>query len=130
MKSKVRQDEEMWQEMHDVRAVLDSRGISIDLLKVKSHATQAEMDKGLSSPQLKHGNDRADHYAGLGAKIYQVSKEDINLVYMTDARAWMIQKRLLHISQMMSDGHARSPKEKKPVPLIGTGSSSPAELRF
>ena len=35
---------------------------------------------------------------------------------MTDARAWRIQKRLLHISLQMSDGHHNSPKEKKPVP--------------
>merc|ERR1712078_767085 len=40
----------------------------------------------------------------------------MNLVYMTDARTWRIQKRLLHISLQMSDGHSNSPKEKKPVP--------------
>ena len=102
--------------MSDIKDVLDSMEIVIDLRKVKSHATRAEMDRGLSSPQLKHGNDRADHYAEEGAMIYQVSDEDMNLVYMTDARTWRIQKRLLHISLQMSDGHHNSPKEKKPVP--------------
>ena len=39
----------------------------------------------------------------------------MNLVHMADARTWLIQKRLLHISLQMSDGHQHSPK-KKPLP--------------
>ena len=70
---------------------------------------------GLSSPILKHGNDRADHYAGEGAKVFQVEPGIMNLVHMVDARTWMIQKRLLHISMQMSDGHQHSPN-KKPLP--------------
>lgn len=40
--------------------------------KVKPHATESEMARGLSSPTLKYGNDRADHYAAEGAAIYEV----------------------------------------------------------
>ena len=98
MHDRLVQDETMWQEMSDIKDVLDSMEIAIDLKKVKSHATRAEMDRGLSSPQLKHGNDRADHYAALGSEIYQISQNDHNLVSMVDSRTWLIQKRLLHIA--------------------------------
>ena len=63
-----------------------ARAISLWARKVKSHATRAEMDRGLSSPQLKHGNDRADHFAGEGAKIYPVDHRVMNLAHMEDSR--------------------------------------------
>ena len=76
--------------MKCMKEVLDTRFCQIDLRKVKSHATQEEMDMGPSSPILKHGNDRADHFAAEGAKIYKVEPENMNLVHMVDARTWMI----------------------------------------
>lgn len=70
---------------------------------------------GLSSPELNHGNDRADHFVGEGAKIYQVDHRVMNFVHMVNFRIWVIQERLLHISIQMADGHQHSPK-KKPLP--------------
>ena len=113
----IRIDDQIWHDIKCMKEALDSKECQIDLRKVKSHATQAEMDRGLSSPVLKHGNDRADHFAGEGAKIYQVEPGIMNLVHMVDARTWMIQKRLLHISMQMSDGHQHSPKKQPLSPL-------------
>ena len=89
--------EQMWEDIHNTMLLLDVKGVSIDLRKVKSHATHEQMEQGLSSPELKIGNDRADHWAGEGAKIYQVPDNIISIVNQIDAESWIIQKRLLTI---------------------------------
>ena len=69
------------------------------------------MERGLSSPTLKYGNDRADHWAGLGAEIYQVPKQTISLVNQIDAETWLIQKRLVKIVQTSIPQHSKQEAE-------------------
>ena len=45
----IRIDDQIWHDMKCMKEVLDARQCQIDLRKVKSHATQEEMDRGLSS---------------------------------------------------------------------------------
>ena len=82
-----------------MRMMLGIKEVNIDLRKVKSHATAEEIELGLSSPVLKHGNDRAVYWAGKGAEIYQVLEQTMSLVKQVDAETWIILKRLVKIVQ-------------------------------
>ena len=55
------------------------------------------MEKGLSSPVLKYGSDRADYWAAKRVEVYQVLEQTMKLVNIVDAETWIIQKRLLKI---------------------------------
>ena len=54
------------------------------------------------SPILKYGNNRADHWAGKGAEIYQVLEMTMKIVSQVDAETWIIQRRLLKVIQSSS----------------------------
>ena len=56
--------EQLWEDIYNTKLLLEIKNVKLDLRKVKSHATAEEMARGLSSPVLKYGNDRADHWAG------------------------------------------------------------------
>ena len=78
---------------------LRQKNIAVQLLKVKSHATVEQMELGLFSPEFKFGNDRADHFAGLGADINELANEQKDLISWTDIKINKIQKRLVHLVQ-------------------------------
>ena len=83
--------EDEWEEIDMIR-MLQVKCINNDLKKVKSHATAQEMEKGLSAPELRYGNDRVNYWAGKGAEIYQVSEQSMKLVNQVDAETWTIQR--------------------------------------
>ena len=72
------------------------------------------MAQGLSSPELKAGNDRADELASRGAAVHQLSDAISTLVHIVDARTWLIQKRLLAIVKIALERHEKIPRE--PIP--------------
>ena len=55
----------IWRQIEEIGA----EGISI--VKVKGHATQADVDAGRSSEAERAGNDNADHFAGRGVEVAQ-----------------------------------------------------------
>ena len=66
-------------------------------MKVEDHITPDMVDRGDWTIQNKAGNDRADHYADLGATLNAVSRHDVMVNEHQDARAWLMQERLLAI---------------------------------
>ena len=55
------------------------------------------MDEELSSAALKYCNDRAEHHAGLGAKINELSQHGVDIVGKIDGRTTLIMKRMVHL---------------------------------
>ena len=53
--------------------------------------------RGEWSQHHNAGNDRADHYADLGATLNAVPRHDVRVTELQDARAWLMQERLLAI---------------------------------
>ena len=91
--------EDMWEDICGLRMMFGVKEVTIDLRKVKSHVTVEEMEQVLSSPILKHGNGRADCWAGKGAEVYQVPELTMKVVNQVDVQTWIIQKRLVKILQ-------------------------------
>ena len=118
--------DEMWEDICGMRMQLGIKEVTIDLRKVKSHATAEEMELGLSSPTLKHGNDRADYWAGKGAELYQVPSQTMNLVRQIDAETWLILKRLVKIVQTSIPQHCK--QELTPMARINTIDNKLEEL--
>ena len=61
----------------------------IEIVKVKGHATQGDIEAGRSTPFLQAGNDHADHFARRGAEIAedQVPSQHLKDGYR-EARQW------------------------------------------
>ena len=55
------------------------------------------VDRGEWNEYNKAGDDRADHYADLGATLNRVSRDDIRNIEHQDSRVWLMQERLLAI---------------------------------
>ena len=72
-------------------------GWNIHLGKVKAHTTEEDVANGFITQVDRHGNQRADHWAGMAAAEAQVPESDKNLVDWIDATAWIIQRRLLAV---------------------------------
>ena len=92
---------DQWQQIQNIRLDAAAKGKDIKLMKVKSHATEEEMQQGLATPQTKQGNDAADEHALKGSQHYQITDNEANLVNLADAMTWTILRRL----QSIVEGH-------------------------
>ena len=103
----------MWECIDQIR----SHGINIIFNKVKAHTDEEDIIKGIITREQRVGNDHADTYAKLGAKIDEISDLDINLISWIDATAWLVQKRLLKACELSLH---YTKKEEAPVPMPRT----------
>lgn len=105
---------DLWSLCWDLDRVVRDRGWTIRLHKVKSHATEEQMAQGLSSPELKEGNDLADHWAGKAAAYHSITEQEKDMLSWVYGTAWTIQNRLVAIcmSYLSKESHEPSlPKE-------------------
>ena len=86
-----------WMPIFDALDNLTIHGWDINVIKVKGHITSEMIDRGEWQKHHKEGNDRADYYADLGATLNAVSRHDVKVTELQDARAWLMQERLLAI---------------------------------
>ena len=67
--------------------MIDVLGDGVQLIKVKGHATEADIDNGLSTNRQKRGNDSADTYAVRGTDAAEDIAPTKTKLYQR-ARSW------------------------------------------
>jgi len=102
---------DLWSLCWDLYDVVKERGWNIALHKVKSHATDEHMALGPSTPELKEGNDLADHWAGEAAAYLAITEQEQELLSWVDGTAWTIQNRLVAIctKYLSKENHEPAP---------------------
>jgi hypothetical protein len=84
-----------------VRDRLASRPGTVQVLKVKGHATPADVKKGLATARQAFLNDCADIQAGLGASNAQLPPNVALAVLELMAKATGVHKRLAEVAQVL-----------------------------
>ena len=86
---------DLWLELYT--AVSNHRG-SVDFIKVKAHDDGTLMRQGRQSPFAFFGNCLVDRLASQGAQQHELPEGWAATVGLVDAKARVVQERLLHIS--------------------------------
>jgi ribonuclease HI len=84
-----------------VRDRLASRPGTVQVLKVKGHATPADVKKGLATARQAFLNDCADIQAGLGASSAQLPPNTALAVLDLMAKATQVHKRIAEVAQVL-----------------------------
>jgi ribonuclease HI len=84
-----------------VRDRLASRPGTVQVLKVKGHATSADVKKGLATARQAFLNDCADTQAGLGAVSAQLPPDTALAVLALMAKATQVHKRIAEVAQVL-----------------------------
>jgi hypothetical protein len=96
-----------------------AKGWTITIQKVKAHTDEDDIAQGRISKFDRVGNDIADHWAGHGAMLHQLSEQAINILNTIDATAWSIQRRLIAICQeyLTHDKYVKKERKAPSSPL-------------
>ena len=99
---------ELWRDFWEPFERIQGRLSVFEIRKVKSHDTSHEVP-----PELKHGNDMADKYAGQA--VIEVTSGDEARVRRLDRKTRLIQERMIQAIFMLPK-RARHPEESAPEP--------------
>ena len=122
------EDCDLWIEMQDLVSARERNGFSTTIAKVKSHVDAWHIEAGMITWKDFTGNEYADAFAGVGAKICQVDEDKVVDIQRIDKLAKNVQKRILaanidalkNVQEEVEDdtgplaGHAAPPSE--PIP--------------
>ena len=123
------QNADLWCQAH---ALLDARGPSVGLSKVKGHATCRDVAKGRVLERDKPGNDSADRLAARAASSHSLPALVVNDVLrrrkVVEAVQLMmiaiLQARAPHIAHRAADSSSRSSDSKSLLASSSSGSES------
>ena len=79
----------LWSSIWDEYELCAQRGITITVVKVKSHAKEEHQVPA----DMKQGNDVADYHAGLGVR--ECPSGEVNRIRNLDSKAWWFQERMI-----------------------------------
>ncbi len=90
-------------------SAVDAHSGTVNVIKVRAHATEEHVSLGLASLQQRSGNMFADLFAGIAADSVAVAWTKQNAVSITTGQAWNIAERIVDIIKHCQDkfGHAR-----------------------
>ena len=94
----------IWADIWKVVEILDQQGIKVEIKKVKAHTE----DDNIAAPELRRGNQCADHHAGLA--VVEVPASEAASIGWMDRKLRAIQERMIIALQMLPR-RGRHPQE-------------------
>ena len=110
-KTKYGSNPELWDRFW---TLLERRGgrKSVQLIKVKSHLSQEEVNHGIAKCQHIAANEAADRLADQAAQEIQVPKDTVDRFNCIERRAWALQNRIIAVFEHVFAHDRPRPKSK------------------